>query len=1027
MGRSCRLDAVIAVLTLAGALHAQTSTGRITGQAVFWSGGPVAGAGVTAERVDTGLTREALTNDRGVYLLSGLRPGRYRVRVSAGNLASEETVTLAVNQRLVLNVQLTEPESKEAEEADLVVRSDADLSETAKVAAVDPGLIESLPINGRSFQSLALLESGIVLTPATVQERGQWSSYGMRPGSAYQTIDGVSATFGVSAAFQTPMPLAAENLAALSANGGTNSLVAVDAMREFEVRPGAYGAAMGRTPGAQISIVTRSGSNDLHGSLFHYFRNDVLDAAGFFPNRNGVEKPATRLNDFGFVFGGPIRRDRTFFFGAYEAFRVRQPQSASQLFPTAEARRTVAPGTRAIVDAMPLPNGPEAGGGLAWYRTSFSSPSELDAYSVRLDHAANGSILLFGRAARSPSLLNQYGPESIFEGFANNVSDSRFDVASAAFGMIQTLGPIATHEARISWSQAEAHVHANLRATGGAESPDLAQFLPEGRSARDSNLIFSFPDVPSSIVGMLADNRQTQWEFSDTLDLLAGSHEIRIGGNLRELLPNFPGPAYRQTLFFRSFDQPLGVASGIAAGAQITETDPIAWHQRMASAFVQDAWRVSSKATLTIGLRWDFNPAPRARGGAEFVALDLSGGYDQPALAPQGTRLFETQRDQFAPRAGLAYHLGRGLVLRAGGGVFNDIPRGMAAILQQGQPTARTTLRFGLPVPLPTDLRSADPPTMEAPFGALYGYAPGYRPTYAYQGSLSLEGSLGGGRRWSASYLTSTGENLARRELRLDAAPAAQSLDLIRSDGRSSYHALQWRFAQQWRRGLRLEASHTWSHSIDDSSGTAYPELPGQPRRASSDFDARHAFAGALTYLLPGSRRGWGRLSRGWEVDALWRTQSALPIDVHSRPAGVPFATRPDMVPGESPWIADADSPGGRRLNEAAFLPSEVPGAHGSLPRNALRAFSLFQLDVALRRRFQVTEGLNLEVGAEVFNLPNRAGFAAPPANLAQRPFGESTRNYGRGLGSGGLLGGQNPLHAVGTPRSVQLAVRLRF
>lgn len=1028
MGRLRRLEAVIAVLALAGTLRAQTSTGRIAGEAVDHSGAPVAGATVTAARIDTGLTRRTQTNERGVFLLSGLRPGRYLVRVSTQESSTKETITLAVNQRFVLNVQLGGQEEVAAnDKADLVVRSRDDPWKSSGAEAVDPALVESLPINGRSFQSLTLLESGIVLTPASVEDRGQMSSFGMRPGTDYATVDGVSANFGVAPAFLTAAPLGAENLSAISANGGTNSLVAVDAMREFEVRPGAYEASLGRTPGAQISIVTRSGTNDLHGSVFHYFRNDKLDAAGFFPNRTGVEKPATRLNDFGFVFGGPIQRDRTFFFGAYEAFRVRQPQSVSQLYPTAETRRRAVPSVSSIVNAFPMPNGEEAGNGFAWYRTSYSSPSELDAYSLRLDHAANGSVLLFGRVARSPSVLGQRGPESVFESLANNTTRTRFDVASGAFGAIQTLGPAATHEARVSWSRSKAAVSAQLDTTGGAVPLDMTEFLPAGVSPGDSNLIVSFPVLPAFVVGMIADNRQTQWEFSDNLDLLAGRHEIRIGANLRELTSDYPGPGYRQLLFFQPFDQPLGLASGVAAGAQITETEPVALHQRMVSAFAQDSWRVQAKTTLTLGLRWDYNPAPGGRDGLRIRSLDVSRGVSHPVLRPAGEPMFRAPLDQFAPRIGLAHRLGGGLVLRAAAGFFQDIPRGMASILQQGEPTARTTLRFAQPAPLPPTSRTAEPPAVEAPFGQLYGYAPDYQPVRAFQSSAGLEGSLGGGRRLRVAYIASSGRRLAHRDLHLDTAPVAQSIDLIRSDARSSYHALQWRFVQQWRKNLRLEASHTWSHSIDDSSQTAFPELPGMRTRSSSNFDARHTLAGALTYQLPSARRGWTSLVGGWEIDALWRSQSALPLDVFHKPAGIPFNTRPDLVAGQSPWISDANAPGGRRLNQKAFQPTAAPGVHGSLPRNALRAFSLFQLDVALRRRFRVTEGLNMEIGAEVFNLPNRASFAAPPANLALRPFGESTRNYGRGLGTGGLLGGQNPLHAVGTPRSVQLTLRLRF
>jgi hypothetical protein len=190
---------------------------------------------------------------------------------------------------------------------------------------LDRHFAENLPLNGRSFQTLIMLTPGVVLTPTAFDDQGQFSVNGQRADANYFTVDGVSANFGVTGYF--PLVQAAGGaLPALSASGGTNSLVSVDAMQEFRVQTSSFAPEFGRTPGGQISIVTRSGTNAFHGTLFEYFRNDVLDANDWFSNFNHLRKPEERQNDFGGVFGGPVIKDKTFFFFSYEGCGCASPR-----------------------------------------------------------------------------------------------------------------------------------------------------------------------------------------------------------------------------------------------------------------------------------------------------------------------------------------------------------------------------------------------------------------------------------------------------------------------------------------------------------------------------------------------------------------------------------------------------------------------------------------------------------------------------------------------------------------------------
>src|SRR5262249_51379725 len=199
-------------------------------------------------------------------------------------------------------------------------------------------------------------------------------------------------------------------LPALSASGGTNSLVSVDAMQEFRIQTSSFAPEFGRTPGGQISIVTRSGTNAYQGTAFWYFRDDGLDARDWFVNFKGLPKPEARQHDFGAVFGGPLVKDRTFFFVSYEGLRLHQPSTQQSVVPDAASRQQAPAAMRPYLNVYPVANGAALGPGTAEFDASYSNPSELDAYSIRVDHAISSKLHLFGRYNYSPSSLDQRGP-----------------------------------------------------------------------------------------------------------------------------------------------------------------------------------------------------------------------------------------------------------------------------------------------------------------------------------------------------------------------------------------------------------------------------------------------------------------------------------------------------------------------------------------------------------------------------------------------------------------------------------------
>ncbi len=280
----------------------------------------VPGVNITLLNLDTAWQRHATTDDEGACVVPLLPPGSYNVTAQRDGFATVEIrrIVLSTGDQRALRINLKIGEVG----ASVTIIDDASsIQQSAAMGTVvNRNFVENLPLNGRSFQSLFELTPGVVLTRASFNEQGQFSVNGQRANANYFMVDGVSANIGVSAG-SAPGQSAGGSLPALTALGSTNNLVSVDALEEFRILTSTYAPEFGRTPGAQVSIITRSGSNRFSGTAFNYFRNDALDASDWFANSKGLPRPAIRQNDFGGVLGGPIVRDRAFFFFSYEGLR----------------------------------------------------------------------------------------------------------------------------------------------------------------------------------------------------------------------------------------------------------------------------------------------------------------------------------------------------------------------------------------------------------------------------------------------------------------------------------------------------------------------------------------------------------------------------------------------------------------------------------------------------------------------------------------------------------------------------------
>jgi hypothetical protein len=1037
-----RLALNVTALLSAAPLLAQNAslTGRITDP----SKALISDARVAAISTGTNARYQATTDVSGEYVLANLPPSTYRIEVEKPGFKKlvKPEVILHVQDALKIDFEMTLGASAET----ITVEGGAPLvnTESGTVSTViDRLFVENLPLNGRSFQTLILLTPGVVATGTASDDQGQFSVNGQRADANYFTVDGVSANFGVNG-YGPLVQAAGGALPALSALGGTNSLVSVDAMQEFRIQTSSFAPEFGRTPGGQISIVTRSGTNAFHGTLFEYFRNNVLDANNWFANYNHLPKPEERQNDFGGVWGGPIVKDKTFFFFSYEGLRLRQPATQETVVPDSASRLQAPASMQPFLNAFPLPNGPELGSGLAQFNASYSNPSSLDAYSLRLDHILSSKLHLFGRYDYSPSSTEQRGPNSGSGSVLSTTQLLPFSLQTLTIGLTEIINAGISNEIRANYSNDRAtYKYASDNFGGAAPLPDSALF-PPGFSSMNGVSQFIIEGAGELATGRYSTDEQRQFNFVDNLSVTIGRHQLKFGADYRWLSP-FSNPfAYLQLAIFSGMTtSPGGALSGTAslAGTYAAQSDALL--SQNFSFYGQDTWKITPRLTVTYGLRWDINPPLKGKNLANdpFTVA----GLNNPAtltLAPRGTPLYQTTYGNVAPRLGLAYQLsGRqdwGAVLRGGFGVYYDLGSGSLGGASSYFPYLND--KFSSNVPFPLTPQNAAPPalTVSPPVSDILVAEPNLKLPRTYQWNVALEQSLGRNQTLSLTYLGAAGRDLLRNTDLVSPNSSFGFVGVTSNSATSDYQALQVKFERRLSRGLQALASYTWSHSIDNASTDAFANYLNTPvsvanpniDRGDSDFDIRHAFTAGVTYDLPspGSSKFARSALGGWSVDSFFFARTAPPVDVVSGLVfadGIGLYPRPDVVPGEPLVLYGSQYPGGKAFNPAAFT-APPTGQQGDLGRNVLRGFGAWQDDLAVQRQFQLAERVALRFRGEFFNIFNHPNFGSPNNNLTGPLFGQSTQTLASSL-AGAENAGFNPLYQIGGPRSVQLALKLVF
>jgi Carboxypeptidase regulatory-like domain len=919
---------------------------------------------------------------------------------------------------------------------------------------------------------------------------GEFSVNGQRAESNNYTVDGASANLGATpGVFMISAAGASGSLPGATALGTTQALVSVDDLQEFRVQSSTYSAEYGRNPGGQFAFETKSGTNQWHGSAFDYLRNDAFDANDWFNNYLSVPVAPLRQNDFGGTLGGPVwipdlyhGKDKTFFFVSYEGLRLLQPQAASingvpddclRGTSTANCPSGIVPADPAIqpvLRAFPVANGTEFGDGFAPFKSSWSNPSSIDSTSVRLDQMVGEKLRLFFRFSDTGSDSSRRGqlftPPSMKDTTA-------FTLRTYTGGVNSIITSQLSNEFRLNYSTNETTSNSVIGAFGGSTPVNLAQLTSLGTLSSPSVTLCWDPFYCPTLTQGISAGTQKQWNLVDTLSYLRGRHQLKLGVDYRRLAPFEtdvnPAVAYQ---YFGACSPVPNCDLGTSTQANVVDF-AIAFTQAPAyplyknfSAFAEDEWRVTTRLNLSMGLRWDVNPPPGVtKGLMPYTVLGASPATW--ALAPQGTPLWHTAWFNFAPRLGVAYSVrnssGWETVLRIGGGLFFDTGQQLGSA------------GFGGPgfigIGIPADVFGDAPPV---PFPALppapvIGTAPGsatpyvfpthFQAPYTLQWNASVEQALGNSQSITLSYVGAHAGRLLQQDLiDFSNTPTGANANgwpnffYVNSGGRSDYDSGQAQYQRRLRQGFTALASYTWSHCTDYGSQNY---LFGY-QKGNCDYDVRHSVSGAFSYDLPNvGHNSWLRaLAHHWGVDNRFTARSGFPITLDGHPyidprtgktlhAGLNWdPSQPLYVYGstcsqvfQATLSPGQGCPGGRAINPAAFSPAVDASGNpvlGNAPRNFVRGFGAWQMDIGVRREFPLYERLKLQFRAEAFNVFNHPNFGAVhPSYCSPDP---ASQNF-----SGGCLFGQafstlanslgilSPLYQMGGARSMQFALKLVF
>lgn len=1017
---------------------------EILGTIMDPTGAAVATAQVEAEEQQTGFVRSTVTDAEGRYALVALPAGQYQITVRKDGFrtAVHTAIVLTAAEQAVMNFSLRLGEFRQQ----LTVQGQTplvSLSSSSNAGMVDTREVKDLPLNGRSYDELLTLNPGIV--DYTSQKRGgvggsnsavgnMFAVLGRRPQENLFLLNGVEYT---GAAEINMQPAAT-----------SGQLLGVDAIREFNVLTGDYGAEYGKRPGAQVSIVTESGTNQWHETVFEFLRNSALDARNFFDRGS---KPSFQRNQFGGAVGGPIQQNKTFIFGNYEGYRQHLRLSSVALVPDSQARQGylpgpngslvyvgVAPEAAPLFSLWPQPSGPELGSGIA---EAFSHPLQTireDFGTTRLDRqfSVRDSLSAVYTIDDSDDFTPSANPFSV------DVESLREQVASLE--ETHLMSPMALNVARIGFSRAAYF----FTGTSPVDLPGFIQGKPIGAvvigGGASPNAATQISQAGTNIGSNLFINRNL-FTYEDRLAIHKGPHQITAGVWFQQIQSNdrLALSQYGQASFSSLQDFLEGNVSTFVA---VPSPTAMAWRSLEGAWYVQDNLRLRRDLTLALGFRDEFtNGWNEARDRAANFVFDSRGVIEtSPRVAHS---VFTVNRARFLPepRVGLAwdpFSNGR-TVVRASFGLYAHLQDGLSYRLDQNAPFNTTLHMKNVPLGSFPLVPGGSLPTAALVEPA--GVQPSLQTPMVEAYSVGIERALTRNTVVRASYVGSHGYH---EIVSIDAnIPAAVVCPAIRcpailpagtiytsrgtplanpelantwtwfSEGVSSYNGLHAEIRQRFSRGLEFRGAYTWSKSLDNgdtlnpSAATNAPGLAMIPQSLAMDyglstFDVRQLVVLSASYQLPfgeghrflAGETGWrAKLASGWRLDAIVTARSGFPFTPQmsfnpSNNGDTRNSVRPSFNPAfKGPVILGEP---GRYFDPNAFI---VPpnGTYGNVGRDTFIGPGLETFDASIMKDTAVTESLNVEFRAEFFNILNRPNFNTPNLIVFTQPAGAPATTAG--------------------------------
>ena len=1005
-------------------VSAQVVGSSLAGVVKDASGAGLPASVISIRNIETGAERNLVTDENGRYSAPSISIGRYSVTASKEGFAiqTKTGIDLVVGQSATVDLTLAVSQLKQiftVEEAQPVVS----LSTQPVSGLVSERQVKDLPLNGRSYDQLVTLNPGIVnYTPERSGGVGTSNSSvgnmyaisGRRPQENLFLLNGVEFT-GASVINNTP--------------GGTSGqLLGVDAVREFNVVSDSYGAEYGKRAGGQVSIVTDSGTNDLHGTVYDFFRNSALDARNFF-DQGAI--PRFQRESFGGTLGGPIRKNRLFLFGNYEGFRQHLGLSDVTLVPDAAARNGyvgstfvgVAPAVAPLFTLWPNQNGPELGNGIA---EAFSHPLQTireDFGTTRLDYNLSQNDTLFAVYTIDDSFANTPSADplsTVAEGLREQV---------ASLQEQHVFSPSILNTARVGFSRGSYFFTSDAAGNlpGWVSGAPIGAVVIGGGTALNAQ---SSITAAGTNAGSNLRSVRNLFTYDDHVGIFRGIHQFEAGIWVQRMQANdlLAQDQWGQASFgsLTSFLQ-----GTIATFTVVPSPTLLGWRSVEFAGFVQDVIKPRNNLNIRIGFRFEStNGWNEVDGRAANYLFDANGVMETNPRV--GNSAFTVNRARFLPepRVGLAWDpFGKGqTVVHAGFGIYRSLLDNLDYRLDQTAPFNTTESLKNVPVaglqivpgtPLPAGSKispSGSQPDLYTPtviswtFKIEQQLAPslslgvGYVGSHGYHELLSLDAnepipavcpvaSCPAGLAAGTIYYPS-GAPLAN--------PNLANTTTWFSEGVSSYNALQVDLSRRFASGLQVRGVYTWSKSLDDgtalnssvgSNAPGFVMFPGNPKWdwSPSTTDVRHLGVVNFSYELPfGTGKRYGahatrlaeKLAGGWTASGVATVQSGLPFtpQLGFNPANNGDSRNP-IRPSWNPAFSGPVILGGpnQYFNPAAFV-LPVPGTYGNVGRDVLYGPGLATVDVSLAKNTSISEKVRVQLRAEFFNLLNRANFGSPNA-----------------------------------------------